>query len=65
MLDTLSQLPPAHLAILLLVVLAFTTFGGALGTVYAWSNQPVRRRPRSRPATPAGVRFSPGAPSAS
>lgn len=56
MLYTLSQLPPAHLAMLFLVIAAFTTFGSVLGIVYAWSNQPVRRRPHSRPVTPADAR---------
>jgi len=55
MLDTLSQLPAAHLAFLGLVILAFSAFGTTLSMVYAWSNRPVtglRRKPARR-ADPA------------
>jgi len=43
MLQTLSELPPVHIAYLIAVVTAFSLFGVSLGVVHIRSNLPDRR----------------------
>ncbi len=51
MLATLSQLPPAHIAFLIVVVAAFTLYPVVLAFAYAATGRDHLKRRRSTPAT--------------